>query len=135
MTLLLFCRGDEAALCRRGDGVLRGMYGFFAVERAMNEAEVRAFLQEAGMRAFALGRAKAHKHVFSHLEWEMTAYPVRSDEDARALRGGARAAHTPFGALEYFPVEKIAREISLPSAFRWCLPLLQAPAPQGGAAK
>ena len=135
MTLLLFCRGEEAALCRRGDGVLRGMYGFFAVERAMNETEVRAFLQEAGMRAFALGGAKAHKHVFSHLEWEMTAYPVRSDEDARALRGAAGAAHTPFGALEYFPVEKIAREISLPSAFRWCLPLLQASAPQGGAEK
>ena len=50
---------------------------------------------------------------------------VRSDEDARTLRGGAGAAHTPFGALEYFPVEKIAREISLPSAFRWCLPLLR----------
>ena len=133
-TLLLFVRGGTAALCRRTSGVLRGMYGFFSVEAKLDAEQVRAFLRRAGMREFFLGPPRAHRHVFSHLEWEMTAFVVTSDEDAAALRGPSAAqggaedtlpAHTDFAALTYFPISAIEREISLPSAFRWCLPLLQ----------
>ena len=123
-TLLLFRRGEEAALCRRADGVLRGLYGFFAIEERMTAAQVRDFLQRAGMKNFFVGKPKAHRHVFSHLEWEMTAYTVDSEEDARALHTVAGKEHSPFAELAYFPVAAIEREISLPSAFRWCLPLL-----------
>ena len=123
-TLLLFRRGEEAALCRRADGVLRGLYGFFAIEERMTAAQVRDFLQRAGMKNFFVGKPKAHRHVFSHLEWEMTAYTVDSEEDARALHAVAGKEHSPFAELAYFPVAAIEREISLPSAFRWCLPLL-----------
>ena len=153
LTVLLFVRGGEAALCRRQSGVLRGMYGFFCIEQAMDAAGVQAFLRGAGMRSFALGERRAHRHVFTHLEWEMTAYVVLSEEDAAALQNSSAAAddaaaanqtaaaasaageaaaakqsapaHTDFAALQYFPVERIEREISLPSAFRWCLPLLR----------
>ena len=153
LTVLLFVRGGEAALCRRQSGVLRGMYGFFCIEQAMDAAGVQAFLRGAGMRSFALGERRAHRHVFTHLEWEMTAYVVLSEEDAAALQNSSAAAddaaaanqtaaaasaageaaaakqsapaHTDFAALQYFSVEQIEKEISLPSAFRWCLPLLR----------
>ena len=151
LTVLLFVRGGEAALCRRQSGVLRGMYGFFCIEQALDAAGVQAFLRGADMRSFALGERRAHRHVFTHLEWEMTAYVVLSEEDAAALQNNSAAAtaaanqtaaaasaageaaaakqsapaHTDFAALQYFPVEQIEKEISLPSAFRWCLPLLR----------
>ena len=90
----------------------------------MTAAQVRDFLQRAGMKNFFVGKPKARRHVFSHLEWEMTAYTVDSEEDARALHAVAGKEHSPFAELAYFPVAAIEREISLPSAFRWCLPLL-----------
>lgn len=125
-TLFLFRRGDQVALYRRKAGVLKGTYAFFSAERAMDEAEAAAFLRAAGLQRFALGAPLRHTHVFSHLEWEMTAYPVGTDEDAAALRlpEGERA-DAAFSELFYAEKEAVVREFSLPSAYKWCLAALQ----------
>ena len=124
-TLFLFFDGARLALYRRTAGVLKGTYAFFSAERAMNGEEAAAFLQGAGLHRFALGAPAAHTHVFSHLEWEMTAYPVFTQEDASALRLPAgESADAPFSALLYAEKEAVVREFSLPSAYRWCLALL-----------
>ena len=119
-TLFLLTDGARAALCKRTDGVLRGMYGFFMLEQSMDAEEARRFLQAAGFRNAALGAPAAHRHVFTHVEWNMTAYPVRLPPDADLTK----LCSPVCGAPEWFELQAIAREISLPSAFRWCLPLL-----------
>ena len=126
VTLLLFQSHSGAALCRRTEGVLKGMYGFFMLERALTEDGVRAFLQKAGMKRFSIGAPHAHRHVFSHIEWNMTAYPVFSEENAATLCAPAQDGtyRSEFSDLEYYTKEEIERHKSLPSAFRWCLPLL-----------
>ena len=127
--LFLFYGRNGVALCRRREGVLKGMYGFFMAETSLEHEEARRFLTAAGLQKFELGEPRAHKHVFSHIEWNMTAYPVRTEENAALLQVPegflpAGTYCTAFSELEYFAKEKIEREISLPSAFRWCLQLI-----------
>ena len=121
LTLFLFSDGNAAALCRRSSGVLRGMYGFFTVEAALDTEQAADFLRSAGLHDFCLGDAKAHRHVFSHLEWEMTAYPVHTNATFASLSAVEGFQHTDFSCLEIFPVDEIRRAVSLPSAFRWCV--------------
>ena len=134
-TLLLFRTGEKIALCRRTGGVLKGMYGFFALGAHLCAEQIGAFLRGAGVQNFALGEEYRHKHVFSHIEWNMFARAVllpdaaqlaAADERAGA-RGAGLAAETEisaFSSLGFFTPEEIEKNISLPSAFRWCLPLL-----------
>ncbi len=139
VTLLLFTDGAHVALCKRSAGVLKGMYAFFSAETALPEEEVRRFLSAAGMKDFSVGNGAEHKHVFTHIEWDMTAYPVylpaqSRDESGpfdpdRKLRMPEEllpdgCAHSGFGALQWFSKDYAERNISLPSAFRWALGLV-----------
>ena len=162
MTLFLFMQAGKAALVRRTAGVLQGMYGFYFVEEALSPAAARQKLQQAGFTNFILGAPQAHRHVFTHIEWDMAAYPVQlpppapADAEAAAFSPAERAAcspaaegplaaaapqgfsaaafdaafapaaHADAAALEWYAPAEIRKNISLPSAFRWCLPLLSA---------
>ena len=153
MTLFLFMQAGKAALVRRTAGVLQGMYGFYFVEEALSPAAARQKLQKAGLQNFALGAPQAHRHVFTHIEWDMAAYPVQLPPPAPADAAPqgfspaaegplaaaapqgfsaaafdaafAPAAHADAAALEWYAPAEIRKNISLPSAFRWCLPLLR----------
>ncbi len=135
-TLLLFRADGKIALCRRTCGVLKGMYGFFAIGSDLSAQQAEAFLRGAGISDFTLGEKRRHKHIFSHIEWNMTArvaeLPDENQLAAADERAGAQAANLPadteisaFSSLEFFDPADIAANISLPSAFRWCLPLFQ----------
>lgn len=126
-TLLLFHDKNYIAVCKRREGVLKGTYGFFSVESKLSLKETEKFLHECGFEAFQIGKAATHKHVFSHLEWHMTAYPVFCEEltsyTAKNLSDPA-APHTPFTDLVFASKQDIEKNYSLPSAFRWALSLL-----------
>lgn len=125
MTLFLFVCGGKAALVRREEGVLRGMYGFFYTEEALSAGEAAARLRAAGLQNFAVGAPHAHRHVFTHLEWDMNAYPVFAEQVS--LQGEAFGAvpHAAPDMLEWYTLADIEQSISLPSAFRWCLAVLR----------
>ena len=126
-TLLLFHDKNYIAVCKRMEGVLKGTYGFFSVESKLSLKETEKFLHECGFETFQIGKAATHKHVFSHLEWHMTAYPVFCEEltsnTAKNLSDSA-AQHTPFTDLVFASKQDIEKNYSLPSAFRWALSLL-----------
>ena len=122
-TLFVFCDKTRIALYRREEGVLRGTYAFFSIGREMDKGQAEAFLRLAGLKNFSLGSPLKHTHVFSHLEWHMTAYTVYSEEDAAKLTLPAgESADAPFSALFYAERSAAKREFSLPSAYRWALP-------------
>ncbi|HIY45893.1 MAG TPA: A/G-specific adenine glycosylase [Candidatus Borkfalkia excrementipullorum] len=134
-TLLLFRAGETVALCRRNDGVLKGMYGFFAVGASLSDAQIAAFLRGAGVQNFEIGEKRRHKHVFSHIEWTMLARVIELPDEkqlaaadetagARAIGMPADTEISPFASLKYFTKAQIEADISLPSAFRWCMELL-----------
>ena len=70
---------------------LQGTYAFFTAERAMDEEQVTSFLRECGLKEFTVSAPKTHRHVFTHLEWNMTAYPVFTEENV--VRPAAARGH------------------------------------------
>ena len=115
VTLLLFRAGERVALCRRESGVLRGMYAFYTEERAVTEGEIAQRLAAAGASDAQIGLPTAHRHVFTHIEWEMRAYPVSC--------GGREAEIAAAFGVTFYPLVKVREELSLPSAYRWALRL------------
>lgn len=95
------------AIRRREEGVLKGMNEFPSV--AVREGEKpEKILKEWGMAAFTVEKEKAYAHIFTHIRWDMTCFLVRAES-------------APFPS--YSP-EEIERTVSLPTAFRQCLDIL-----------
>lgn len=93
---------------RRETGVLRGMNEFPSA--VYTEGETAAnILNEWGMSAFTEISRKRFRHVFTHIRWEITCVHVRTES-------------APF---DTYGLDEIAESISLPTAFRQCLRLLQ----------
>lgn len=116
MTVFVFYDRGGIWLEKRAGGVLSGMMQFYNAEHALTPEAAARFLSEKGLTDFCLGEPKAHRHVFTHLIWEMTAYPVRVRADLSAL--------SAFSSLRFFTAKQAEGDVSLPSAFRWCLSLI-----------
>lgn len=117
LTIFAFFGRGGTWLCKRKDGVLAGMTQFFNTEGKKSAAEAEEFLRTSGLKSFSLGKSKTHKHVFTHLVWHMTAYPVYTEEDISSLPA--------FSSLRFYTIGQTLAEVSLPSAFRWCLALCE----------
>ncbi len=105
-------RTPQGALLKKRPekGVLAGMWEFPNCETTENSGEVEAQLSSLGFQNFTAQKQSGHTHVFTHLIWEMTAYTVETSDMPPTF--------TPFS------MEKIKKEVSLASAFKWCLKLL-----------
>ncbi len=86
-----------AALRKRTEGLLKGLYEFPTAPKQKSAEEV---LDGWGIEGKILQREKA-VHIFTHVKWEMECLLVE-------------AASTPF---ETFSLERVRGEISLPTAF------------------
>lgn len=106
---VFFLRNGDSVLLRKRPtgGVLAGMWEFPNAEADVPPEET---LKSWGIEFSDLKKIGSHTHVFTHLVWEMTAY-------------GAEIEGIPEGFVPATK-EKIRREISLPSAFRWGIGLL-----------
>ncbi len=113
MTVFLFTDGRGIWLRRREGGVLSGMTEFFNIEGALPLPEAENYLRGAGLTEFTLRRAGTHRHVFTHLVWQMTAYAAET--------GQALSSLPAFSSLRYYTKEEAKERVSLPSAFRWCM--------------
>lgn len=104
-TLFLLTCGGKLALRRRPDtGLLAGLWELPAAEGTLTREEAAALLARWGLGIVGdLQPGKSSKHVFSHVEWHMTAWRAQVGEEAPGF-----AWATP---------EELQREYPLPSAF------------------
>lgn len=80
-TVLLFQDGEHIAIRKRpAKGLLAGLYEFPNLEGRLSEDEVLAYSREIGLAPLHIQRLADAKHIFSHVEWHMTAYRIRVDE-------------------------------------------------------
>ena len=103
--LVLFRRSEVAIRQRPATGLLRGLWELPNLEGALTPEEIRKLLADWGLSAgypIALGEAR---HIFTHLEWQMTGWAV-------AVEG------EPVQPLLFVPPEQLREEFCLPSAFR-----------------
>lgn len=105
-TVFILQHSDQLAVEKRpAKGLLAGLYQFPNVDREL-DAEAAVSQAEAwGVRPRDLVRRTGYTHVFTHVEWEMTAYYITVETKAdRFLWAGP---------------DQLADQIPLPTAFSY----------------
>ena len=109
LTVLLLEQEGRFALCRRPpSGLLAGMWQLPNVPGALTEDEVRRAVEDLGLMPDAVRPAGSGRHLFTHVEWNMTGWRVQ-------CRGTGKAAEN---GLAWFTPDEIRTGVALPSAFR-----------------
>lgn len=90
-------------------GVLAGMWEFPNADITGNETPVSDLLKKFGIENYTVEGTLTHTHVFTHLIWDMTAYHIVTSDKTD---------------LPCYPKEQLKKEISLATAFRWGLEML-----------
>ena len=110
-TVFLLCNKGRYAIRRRPEtGLLAGLWEFPNVEGKLGPEEAAARADSLGLGVNSCVPCAAHTHVFTHVEWHMGAYLLEC-----AGEGGELLWKSP---------GEIARDYSLPTAFRFYLKLL-----------
>ena len=103
-TVFVFQIDGEYAIRKRKDGVLEGLYEFPNEDAEMTPKECYEYLNQKGYKIKSIESLGCFKHIFSHLEWYMTAYLIILKEKPKNLK--------------FYSKPRIEQEYSLPSAFQ-----------------
>ena len=71
---VLHCNGKTALVRRPAKGVLSGQWALPGVQKTMNSDEALGFLSTQGINVECVYPCPASKHLFTHIEWRMTAW-------------------------------------------------------------
>lgn len=93
---------------RREQGVLKGMNEFPSHVVFLDETPENV-LNEWGMYEFTEIKRKKYTHIFTHIRWDITCIWLKTE-------------YAPFDA---YTLEEILQTVSLPTAFRQCLSILE----------
>lgn len=77
LTVLLISDGTHLAISKRDKGLLANMWEFPNVSGWLDEAAVRAHLEEKGYGVESVDKGIMVKHIFTHVEWQMQVYHCR----------------------------------------------------------
>ena len=77
-TVLVIQDGEKTAIRRRpSKGLLAGLYELPNVKGCLSQDEVLKLLREMNLEPLHIEPLQDAKHIFSHIEWRMTAYRIR----------------------------------------------------------
>lgn len=80
-TVLVLREGERVAIQKRPKrGLLAGLYELPNLEGHLGEAEVLKQVKDWGFSPIRIQSLKDAKHIFSHVEWQMTGYAVSLEE-------------------------------------------------------
>jgi len=78
-TILIIRDGSRFLLRQRPEkGLLAGLYEFPGIDGTLTPREAVAAAESLGASCMQIHRLPDSKHVFTHLEWHMTAYEIRT---------------------------------------------------------
>ncbi len=106
---LLYSKG-KIAVCKRPDtGLLAGLWEFPNEIGKLGIEEAKEKLEQWGINQYELEETAKGKHIFSHIEWQMSGYFVEIEDgdaiDWRELE------------FEWISVEEMERRYAIPSAY------------------
>ncbi len=105
LTVLILRCGDRYALSKRPDsGLLAGLWEFPNLPGKLDEAGAIAAAEKLGLRPRDVLRKLERKHIFTHIQWNMTGIYLEVGE--------------PSGRLHWLTGEEIESQAALPTAFR-----------------
>lgn len=110
-------RDSERALIGRrpAKGLLAGLYELPNTEGHLTQDEALAYVRQFQFSPIRIQELPCAKHIFSHVEWQMTGYMVLV-EDQKPLSGG-RLAHETSQQMLFIEPARTEREYPVPAAF------------------
>lgn len=107
-TVLLFRREGKYGIRRRSEkGLLAGMWEFPNAEGRLSQTEAEAYGEALGLSVYACAPCAPQKHIFTHVEWQMSAYLIDCTGEN--------------GDLLWKSPEEIRKDYAVPAAFRFYL--------------
>ncbi len=107
-TVFIFQDGDHVAIKKRPTkGLLAGLYELPNVEGHLTEEEAICYSKQIGLSPLRIQKLEDGKHIFSHVEWQMTGYRIRVDELERSCTE----------KMLFIRPEEIQAEYPIPAAF------------------
>ena len=123
-TVLLIEQNGQFAIAKRPKrGLLANLWEFPNFPGEKKRTEVLALCKNAGLSVQSARRMEAARHIFTHIEWRLTGWHIRLDDDAEQV-GEARAAYgsSPLPPLTWATREELSDAYSIPTAFRAYMP-------------
>lgn len=104
-TVFLLVCGDKIALQKRPEnGILSGLWEFPNVSGHLTPKQAEEVLAQWNIEAVSVEKGPRKKHIFTHMEWEMTSYLVSCETAPEIFTWVTR--------------EELTETLALPSAFQ-----------------
>ena len=104
-TVFIFSCDGLYALSKRPDtGLLAGLWEFPNVPGKLSPQQALSTAEQLGLRPRELHRQLERKHIFTHIQWNMTGIYMEVSE--------------PAGDFQWFTAKQIESQAALPTAFR-----------------
>lgn len=110
----------RVALRKRPDnGLLAGLWEFPNYDGELGEEEVRRILKSGCLAVSSLIKLKKAKHIFTHIEWEMTGYLayIERKTPAKAEAAGITESQLDYG-FQWVGTDHLKERLALPAAFK-----------------
>lgn len=111
-TVLILQDEARVALAKRGEkGLLAGFYEFPCLPGKQTGEQVLEYLKKLGFVSLRIQRIGEAKHIFTHKEWHMTGFLIRTDELVNQKTAAEKAGFI------FAEKEEIEKKFPIPSAY------------------
>lgn len=122
-TVLLLSCGEKIAIRKRpARGLLAGLWEYPNIDKKLNKRAVREHLEEKGFHILDIAPLPSARHIFSHIEWDLTGWAVTvADANEPPLMAAEDNDAAP-SALLWVRRTELADTYSIPTAFGYFTP-------------
>lgn len=107
-TVLILREGERVAIRKRpAKGLLAGMYELPNLEGCLGEEEVLGYIRKWGLSPLRILPLAGARHIFSHVEWQMTGYAVSLEE----------TEHMDCDGMFFVDAKETEKNYPIPAAF------------------
>ena len=120
--LLLSCGGQIAIRKRPAWGLLAGLWEYPNLEGKLSKRAVRVLLEAEGFDVRDIALLPPARHIFSHIEWNLTGWAVTVAERSEPPLMAAEEMDGAPAPLLWVHREELADKYSIPAAFGYFTP-------------
>ena len=120
--LLLSCGGQIAIRKRPARGLLAGLWEYPNLEGKLSKHAVRVLLESEGFDVRDIAQLPPARHIFSHIEWELTGWAVTVAATNEPPPMAAEDRTDAPSSLLWVHREELANTYSIPAAFGYFTP-------------
>ena len=120
--LILSCGGRIAIRKRPAKGLLAGLWEYPHLDGKQTKRDVRTHLEGKGFRVLSITPLPPARHIFSHIEWELTGWAVTVAEQNEPPLMSAETASGEPSSLLWVRRAELTETYSIPTAFGYFTP-------------